>query len=291
MRACLSVVAGLLGLASALPADADIIDKRQSVPTVYLCGDSTMAKGGGGGGTEGWGQYLQYSFDASKAKVDNRAIGGRSARSYTREGRFDAVAGLVKPGDWVVIEFGHNDGGSLAPTDNGRTDCFGDGAQTCQTNYNGVAETVLTYPAYLKNAAKKFNAAGAKVIISSATPNNVLESGTYQWGYDRFFYYAWLAVTQLGGPSQGYYFVPHGEYAAQAMKGLGASTVNANYPNDHTHTAPFLADAMHKAFVLGLRCGTSALASLAKNSTASLTSTYLGPCVDSYNSTVHALLR
>ncbi|EFQ32434.1 GDSL-like Lipase/Acylhydrolase [Colletotrichum graminicola] len=291
MRTSLAVVTSLLGLASALPADGDIIDKRQSVPTIYLCGDSTMAKGGGGSGTEGWGPYLQYSFDSSRAKVDNRAIGGRSARSYTREGRFDDVAGLVKAGDWVVMEFGHNDGGSLTPTDNGRTDCFGDGAQTCQTTYNGVAETVLTYPAYLKNAAQKFNAAGAKVIISSATPNNVWESGTYGWGYDRFFHYAWLAVEQLGGPSKGYYFVPHGEYAAQAMKNLGASIVNANYPNGHTHTAPFLADAMHKAFVLGLRCGTSALASLAKNTTASLTSTYLGPCVDNYNSTVHALLR
>ncbi|WQF77508.1 Putative SGNH hydrolase-type esterase domain, SGNH hydrolase superfamily [Colletotrichum destructivum] len=295
MRANLAIVAGFLGLASALPADNSAsgsdVEKRQSVPTVYLCGDSTTAKAGGGGGTEGWGTFLQYSFAPSKAKVDNRAIGGRSARSYTREGRFDAVAALVKAGDWVIIEFGHNDGGSLTPTDNGRTDCFGDGAQTCQTTYNGVAETVLTYPAYLKNAAKKFNEKGAKVIISAATPNNVWETGTYKWGYDRFFYYAWLAVEQLGGPSKGYYFVPHGEYAAQAMKNLGAATVNANYPNDHTHTAPFLADAMHKAFVLGLRCGTSALASLVTNSTASLTSTYLGPCVDSYNSTVHALLR
>ncbi|GKT48157.1 rhamnogalacturonan acetylesterase RhgT [Colletotrichum spaethianum] len=239
MRANLAVLASFLGLASALPADAEAVDKRQTVPTIYLCGDSTTAKGGGGGGTEGWGPYLQYSFSTSKAKVDNRAIGGRRV-----------TMSLI-----------------------------------------GVAETVLTYPAYLKNAAKKFNAKGAKVIISAATPNNVWETGTYKWGYDRFFYYAWLAVEQLGGPSKGYYFVPHGEYAAQAMKNLGASTVNANYPNDHTHTAPFLADAMHKAFVLGLRCGTSALASLAKNTTASLTSTYLGPCIDNYNSTVHALLR
>ncbi|KDN69562.1 putative GDSL-like Lipase/Acylhydrolase [Colletotrichum sublineola] len=291
MRASLAVAAGLLGLASALPADAGAVDKRQTVPTIYLCGDSTMAQGGGGPRTEGWGQYLQYSFDTSKAVVDNRAMAGRSARSYTREGRFDEVAGLVKAGDWVVIEFGHNDGGSLTHTDNGRTDCFGDGAQTCQTTYNGVAETVLTYPAYLKNAAMKMNAAGAKVIIASATPDNPWESGTFGWGYDRFFYYAWLAVEQLGGPSQGYYFVPHGAYAAQAMKNLGATVVNANYPNDHTHPAPFLTDAVHKAFVLGLSCGTSALASLAKNTTASMTSTFLGPCIDNYNTTVHGLLR
>lgn len=108
-----------------------------AVPTIYLCGDSTMAENGGGGGTQGWGHYLPYSFAASAAVVSNQAIAGRSARSYSREGRFDAVVALVKAGDWVVIEFGHNDGGSLS-TDNGRTDCFGDGAQTCATTYGYV---------------------------------------------------------------------------------------------------------------------------------------------------------
>jgi len=92
-----------------------------------------MARGGGGSNTDGWGQYLQYSLPTSSYVVVNKAIGGRSARSFTREGRFQEIEGLVKAGDWVVVEFGHNDGGSLTPTDNGRTDCFGDGAQTCQT--------------------------------------------------------------------------------------------------------------------------------------------------------------
>ena len=82
-----------------------------------------------------WGQYLRYSFSKSAAVVSNQAIAGRSARSFTREGRFDTVANLVQSGDWVVIEFGHNDGGSLTPTDNGRTACFGDGTQTCSTVY------------------------------------------------------------------------------------------------------------------------------------------------------------
>lgn len=89
----------------------------------------------------------------------------------------------------------------------------------------------------------------------------------------------------------GAYFVPHGEYAAQAMQNLGATTVNANYPNDHTHTAAYLADVMAKAFVLGLKCGTSALGTLALNSTSSLTSTFLGGCVTDFNTTVAGNLR
>ncbi|KAI1258744.1 GDSL-like Lipase/Acylhydrolase [Xylariaceae sp. FL1019] len=247
--------------------------------TVYLAGDSTMAPGGGGSGTEGWGQYLKYSLPSSYT-VSNKAIAGRSARSFTREGRFQAIADVVQAGDWVVVEFGHNDGGSLSPTDNGRTDCFGDGAQTCQTTYDGVAETVLTYPAYYKNAASLFLNKGAKVILSSATPNNICESGTCSWGPSRFDYYAWNAASQLGGTAKGIYHVAHGEYAAQVMTSLGKTVVDAHYPNDHTHTDPYMANVMAGSFVLGLKCGTSAL-----NSTAELTTSSYGPCI-TFNSTV-----
>lgn len=58
-----------------------------------------MAKGGGGTGTEGWGQYLQYSFDKTKYAVNNLAVAGRSARSYRREDRFQAIADEVAAGD------------------------------------------------------------------------------------------------------------------------------------------------------------------------------------------------
>ncbi|OTA89358.1 carbohydrate esterase family 12 protein [Hypoxylon sp. CO27-5] len=244
--------------------------------TIHLCGDSTMAKGGGGAGsaTEGWGEYLKYSF-GSDYVVHNAAIGGRSARSFTREGRFNEVANVVKPGDWVVIEFGHNDGGSLS-NDNGRTDCPGDGAQTCQTTYNGVQETVLTYPAYYKNAARLFLDKGAKVILNSPTPNNVCESGTCVSDSSRFDYYA-HAAAELASPDV--YHVPHKQYAVQAMKNLGPQTVNANYPKDHTHTGPYMANVMAGSFVLGLRCGTTALGAAVKNTTESLTTSFYGPCI------------
>lgn len=78
--------------------------------TVWLCGDSTMAPGGGHNGTEGWGQYLQYSLDSSRIRVNNSAYAGRSLRTFSREGRFQAISSKVQAGDWVVIEFGHNDG-------------------------------------------------------------------------------------------------------------------------------------------------------------------------------------
>lgn len=126
----------LLG-SSRVVATAAAAAAADSLPTVHLCGDSTMAALGGGRGsnTDGWGQYVKYSFTGSAA-VHNAAIGGRSARSFTREGRFDEVRKVLKKGDWVVIEFGHNDGGGLRPaSDNGRADCGGAGNETCETTY------------------------------------------------------------------------------------------------------------------------------------------------------------
>lgn len=78
----------------------------------------------------GWGQYLHYSL---KIPVVNKAFAGRSARSYSREGRFDEIGKLLKKGDFVIIEFGHNDGASKP--DNGRSDCPGSGTETCRYTY------------------------------------------------------------------------------------------------------------------------------------------------------------
>ncbi|KAE8354720.1 SGNH hydrolase-type esterase domain-containing protein [Aspergillus coremiiformis] len=220
--------------------------------TLYLAGDSTMAARGGGSGTDGWGQYVH---DVS-VTVSNHAMGGRSARSYTREGRFDAIANVLQPGDYVVIELGHNDGGSLR-TDNGRTNCPGTGAERCQVTYGGQAETILTFPAYLENAARNFVSKGAKVLISSQTPNNVWESGAYAYSPARFVDYARLAAQNAGVD-----YVDHGAYVAARYQALGAQTVNSYYPNDHTHTSPEGARVVADAFLKAVACSNVALKSV-----------------------------
>lgn len=88
---------GALGLLS-LPC-------ARAVTNIWLAGDSTMAEGGGGTGTQGWGHYLQYSFDSTKYVVNNEAVAGRSARSYWREGRFQAIADEVAAGDVSFFSF------------------------------------------------------------------------------------------------------------------------------------------------------------------------------------------
>jgi rhamnogalacturonan acetylesterase len=180
--------------------------------------------------------------------VSNQAVAGRSARSYTREGRFNAIAEEVQSGDWVIIEFGHNDGGSLSATDNGRTDCSGTGYETCSTVYDGVSETVLTFPAYLENAASMYTAKGANVLISTQTPNNPWETGTFTYSPSRFVAYAELAAETAGVA-----YVDHGAYVANIFESLGADIVDGYFPLDHTHTsaegAPVVAQEFFKAVV------------------------------------------
>ncbi|MET3847110.1 rhamnogalacturonan acetylesterase [Paenibacillus sp. OAE614] len=77
--------------------------------TLYIVGDSTAAlKGAIEKPMTGWGEYLQQHLDPA-IRVDNRAINGRSTRSFIAEGRWAAVENELQPGDYVFIQFGHND--------------------------------------------------------------------------------------------------------------------------------------------------------------------------------------
>ncbi|KFY18421.1 hypothetical protein V493_08638 [Pseudogymnoascus sp. VKM F-4281 (FW-2241)] len=221
-----------------------------AAPTLYLAGDSTMASSSGS--TQGFGEYLKNSF--SGITVVNKAVGGRSARSYWNEGKFQAIANVVKPGDYVLFEFGHNDGGSLSTGDNGRTACFGGGTEVCISPTTG--EKVYTYVFYLLQAGKLMTGKGAHVVVASPTPNNLWESGT--WGYTapRFTAYGRTVVNNLGSLAA---FVDHGLYVANEYKALGANVVNSFYPNDHTHTSPAGAKSVAGQFMKALMCGKSDL--------------------------------
>jgi len=80
-----------------------------AAPTVYLAGDSTLAPKREEKRPEtGWGERLAPGF-AAEVRIDNRAVNGRSTRSFLAEGRWAELLSAVRPGDYVLIQFGHND--------------------------------------------------------------------------------------------------------------------------------------------------------------------------------------
>jgi pectinesterase len=83
-------------------------DKKTT--TIFMIGDSTMANKDVSNGKQerGWGQALQSYFD-DNIVIDNHAMNGRSSKSFIDEGRWDKVLEKMKPGDYVIIQFGHND--------------------------------------------------------------------------------------------------------------------------------------------------------------------------------------
>jgi DNA sulfur modification protein DndE len=77
--------------------------------TVFMIGDSTMANKPNPENPErGWGQMFPMFFDGS-VTIDNHAMNGRSTRSFLAENRWQPVLDKLKPGDYVFIQFGHND--------------------------------------------------------------------------------------------------------------------------------------------------------------------------------------
>lgn len=86
------------------------IDATGAVTTIYLIGDSTVCNYAASAyPMTGWGQILPYFFNSANVKIDNRAIGGRSSRSFYEEGRWTTVKNALVTGDYVFIQFGHND--------------------------------------------------------------------------------------------------------------------------------------------------------------------------------------
>lgn len=78
--------------------------------TVYMIGDSTMAnkKDPDHNPERGWGMVFPGLF-REELTFKNYAVNGRSSKSFLDEGRWDTILNNLKPGDYVIIQFGHND--------------------------------------------------------------------------------------------------------------------------------------------------------------------------------------
>lgn len=102
-------------LALAALSQAPACAQTASAPTIFIASDSTAANYKADRYPQaGWGMMLKCGL-SSRALVDNRAVGGRSTRTFMGEGRLDAILAAIKPGDTVLIQFGHNDANRAKP--------------------------------------------------------------------------------------------------------------------------------------------------------------------------------
>lgn len=222
---------------------------EQPLPTLYVIGDSTVNNPTKG--LQGWGTPLTNWFDLSKINVQNRARGGRSSRTYLTEGIWDEVLTNIKPGDFVLMQFGHNDGGSLTNS-RARASLKGDSEQTqiVKDEKTGKEETVHTYGWYLRKYITDAKAKGATPIVLSLVPRNIwTKDGKVTRAANDYGKWAREAAE-----SQGVAFVDLNEIIAKHYEDAGQDKVKTEYFGvDHTHTTPSGAELNAASVVEGLR--------------------------------------
>src|SRR5437763_6872934 len=161
-------ISALLIVAAAVPA-AD--EPAARLPTLFIVGDSTVKTGTKG--QQGWGDPVAAHFDKTKIKVENHAIGGRSSRTFRTEGRWDKVLAAAKPGDFVLVQLGHNDGGPLDDPARARGTLRGTGDETREID-NPITkkkEVVHTYGWYLRKYVADAKAKGMTAILLAPVPH------------------------------------------------------------------------------------------------------------------------
>jgi lysophospholipase L1-like esterase len=221
-------------------------------PVLYLIGDSTVRNGDGSGrnGQWGWGTLLHHFVDTGKLAIRNHAIGGRSSRTFITEGRWAKVLESIKPGDYLLIQFGHNDAGPLDDTARARGTIRGIGPDSLRV-YNPirkVEEIVYSYGHYLRRYVREARAAGALPIICSPIPRNDWKEGKVirsDSSYGR-----WAAEIAR---EEGTGFIHLNHLVAEAYEQLGADKVKAFFPADHTHTDSAGADLNARIVARGLQ--------------------------------------
>ena len=222
------------------------------LPTLFLIGDSTVrnGQGDGGGGQWGWGEPLVDFFDPSKINVVNRAVGGLSSRTYLTGGHWERVLAMLKPGDFVLMQFGHNDAGPLNDTSRARGTIRGTGEESeeIENLLTKQHEVVHTYGWYLRKFIADARARGATPIVCSLVPRKIWKEGRVVRHTDSYAGWAAEVARKENTP-----FVDLNEIIARRYEELGPEKVAPLFADEHTHTSRAGAELNAAAVVAGVK--------------------------------------
>lgn len=210
---------------------SSIILAQFDKPTLYIIGDSTVRN------TNrpqcGWGELIGKYFDSTKITVSNQAMAGRSTRTFIKEKRWDKVLSTLKKGDFVIMQFGHNEGSKPDTTRAGYRGVLRDiGDETVELLWkDSTLETVHTYGWYLKKFVRDAKAKGAVPIICSMIPRNQFVDGKVKRADNDFGKWA----KQVAADEDAF-FIDLNSISADKYDALGPNEVKKFFPGDHTHT-------------------------------------------------------
>lgn len=223
------------------PAEKDTITgatRRKGCPVLFTVGDSTVKNADDDpDGMWGWGSVIHELFDTDRISVENHAKAGRSARTYLDEGRWDKVYKALRPGDFVLIQFGHNDAGPIN-TGKARAELpgAGDESKVFKMESTGRYQVVYTFGWYLRKFIMDVKEKGAIPIVLSHTPRNKWDNGEIERNTDSFGKWTREAAERAGA-----YYIDLNKLSADKLQQMGYEKglrlVGEYFNHDHTHTS------------------------------------------------------
>jgi lysophospholipase L1-like esterase len=243
--------------------------REKGKPMVFLCGDSTgKNEDKKPDGMWGWGSQGYTVFDAKKCVFQNQAKAGRSTRTYLDEERWEEVYNSLEPGDFVLIQFGHNDiGGIDKQKERGVIATDKDTCHVYHMESNGKYKVIYSFGWYIRKMVRDAQEKGATPIILSFTPRNEWHQGK---GEVRGTFYP---VNEKANKEyierrndkyipewdkkiaeeNGVAFVDVHNITADALDKLGKEKAAAYFNHDHTHTSLKGAQLNAKSVAKGLK--------------------------------------
>jgi len=233
-------------LASAEPVTAKTLNP--ALPTLFIAGDSTAAKGPPT--ATGWGVPFAAYFDSAKINIVNAARGGRSSRTFITEGLWDQLLAQVKAGDTVLIQFGHNDAGAINDASRARGSIRSLGEETEQIDnlLTKKPELVHSFGWYVRKMISDVRAKKATPILLSITVRNEWREGKVERTNG-----PWSAFAAELGKTENVAFIDLTTLIADDYERRGAAAVKPFFPKDHTHTSPEGADLNARLAVAALK--------------------------------------
>jgi len=226
------------------------------LPTVFIAGDSTAAKNNGKP-IQGWGVPFAAYFDSTKVNVANFARGGRSSRTFITEGLWDSLLAKAKKGDFVLIQFGHNDLGAINAEPPGSTrplraraslPGLGEESQEIDNVVTHRHEVVHTFGWYIRKMIADTKAKGATPIVVSLTVRNRWTDGKIEVGNGP--YREWDREIAA---KAGVWFVDLTKIVSDKYQRMGEPALKDLFAPDKIHLTPAGADDQASEVVAGLK--------------------------------------
>jgi lysophospholipase L1-like esterase len=254
----LQVHAALAALALLAAGRAAQAAEARPVPQLFVAGDSTASfYNPNPKNQQGWGAVLQPYFDEQQLRVVDVARGGRSSRTFITEGHWDRMLAQLRKGDFVIIQFGHNDAGALNQEPPGSTRPLrargtipGIGAESEEIDnvLTGQRESVRSFGWYLRKMIADVRAQDATPILLTLTKTNSWKDGRIPCAFEGYRQWTWQTARD-----EKVAFLDLTRIIADRYQREGPDAVKAQFIDDTVHTNVTGATANARDVVSGLR--------------------------------------